>query len=267
MTFNPRQHDPTLFAGTAAYYSRYRFPYPSQLFDHLAQTLSFDGTGTAIDLGCGPGLLTTHLAQYFQKVIAIDPDDEMLAEAHGAAKAAQLRNIEFMKGSSWELPPLPSDIKLAIMGQSFHWMDRDGILRRLHELLQPQGGLAVVYQERNPPAEIQKAEDETIREFLGEKRRAGQGYYEDPPDTHEEVLARSPFTVLTPWRYSYEREQSIEGAIGYQFSTTRATTRLLGDQAGRFRSELARRLLQAAPTGNFKLRVDVTALLAHKADT
>jgi len=259
-----RRHDPTLFAGTAGYFSRYRFPYPQELFDHLSQTFRFDGTGTALDLGCGPGLLTIRLAPHFKKVVAMDPDDEMLSEARSAANTAGVSNIEFVKGSSWQLPPATEEFRFAIMGQSFHWMDRDQVLKELHAMLEPQGIVTIVFQERHEPAEIRVVEEETVRQFLGDRRRAGQGYYEHPPETHETVLARSLFKMLGPWRYSYERTQTIDRAVGYVFSTSRASPRLLGDRADSFEAELRRKLLEAAPRGKFKLRVDVTALLGRK---
>jgi len=103
-----------------------------------------------------------------------------------------------------------------------------------------------------------------VRKFLGERRRAGRGYYEHPPDSHEVVFARSPFTPLAPWHYSYERQQTIDEAVGFVFSTSRATRQLLGDRAAEFEAELRKQFLVAAPAGKFKLGVDVTALLGTK---
>ena len=264
MKHNPVQYDPKLFAGTAAYYSRYRFPYPQQIFDYLIQTLKLNGTGTALDLGCGPGWLTVGLAPHFSKLIAIDPDDEMLTEARRAVNEAQTNNVEFVKGSSWQLSPDLGSFRFTVMGQSFHWMDRDQVLKDLHAMLEPQGYVAVVYQERQSPAALRNAEDETVMKFLGDRRRAGGGYYDHPADGHETVLARSKFKMITPWHYTYERTQTIDEAVGYVFSTSRATRQLLGDSAGDFEVELRRRFMEAAPGGVFKLDVNVTALVGIK---
>lgn len=264
MNQNPIQYDPTLFAGTASYYSRYRFTYPRQFFDYLIETFGFNGTGTALDLGCGPASLTIPLAPSFDKVVAMDPDDEMLMEARRAAEAAKVSNIEFVKGSSWDLSPAIGKFRFVIMGQSFHWMDRDQALKALYELVEPKGGLAIVYQKRHAPLAIRNAEDEIVKEFLGERRRAGHGYYEHPPDSHEVIFARSRFTVLAPWNYSYERQQTIDEAVGFVFSTSRATRQLLGDRAAEFEAELRKQFLVAAPVGKFRLGVDVTALLGRK---
>ena len=264
MKFGPNPHDPSLFAGTASYYSRYRFPYPQPLFDYLIRIYGFDGTGMALDLGCGPGLLTLPLASSFSKMVAMDPDEGMIDEARRAANIAGLSNIEFVKGSSWELSPVMGEFRFVIMGQSFHWMERDQVLSILYDMLEPEGGVAIVNQERRTPAAITNAEDETVKKFLGDRRRAGRGYYEHPPEGHEAILARSKFAVLSPWHYSYQRAQTVDEAVGLVFSTSRATRQLLGDRAVEFEAELRRRFMEAAPGGTFKLDVDVTALLGHK---
>jgi trans-aconitate methyltransferase len=261
---NSNLHDPTLFASTAGYYSRYRFPYPQELFSYLIQAYGFDGTGTALDLGCGPGLLAIPLAPRFKRMVAMDPDEAMLAEARRAASSAGVRNIEFVKGSSWQLSPELGSFRFVVMGQSFHWMDRDQVLSTLYDMLETKGGLAVVNQKRQTPAEIKSAEDETVKKFLGERRRAGTGYYEHPPDRHDVVLARSRFNMLAPWHYSYEREQTIDEAVGFVFSTSRATKQLLGDRAAEFEAELRKQFQLAAPAGKFRLGVDVTVLLGRK---
>jgi hypothetical protein len=194
----------------------------------------------------------------------VDPDEEMLAEARRAADATGTANIEFLKGSSWQLPSFHGPLRIATMGQSFHWMDRDDVLQRLYPQIVPDGGVAILYQYFHGPPEYHEAEERTIREFLGERRRAGQGFYEEPAERHEVILARSQFKILEPWSLSYEREQTIEGSIGQIFSTSRASKRLLGPRADEFEVTLTERLREAFPRGSFMLRVDVTALLARK---
>ena len=49
-----------------------------------------------------------------------------------------------------------------MMGQSFHWMDREHVLNTLYDLLESGGGLAIVYQKRRTPTAIQIAEDQAV---------------------------------------------------------------------------------------------------------
>ncbi len=80
-------YDPTIYQGSATYYVQGRPPYSSALATTLASELGLDGSGRLLDVGCGPGVLTITLAGYFEEVIGLDPDAEMLAE--GARRAGQ----------------------------------------------------------------------------------------------------------------------------------------------------------------------------------
>ncbi|HEY9377377.1 MAG TPA: class I SAM-dependent methyltransferase, partial [Jiangellaceae bacterium] len=69
------------YATAAAHYLRGRSPYSAQLAEVMRAELGLDGTGTLIDVGCGPGVLAVQLAPLFETVIGLDPEPAMLAEA------------------------------------------------------------------------------------------------------------------------------------------------------------------------------------------
>lgn len=257
-------YDPTLFAGTAWHYARYRPDYPQPLFAHFAAAYDLDGSGRALDLGCGAGQLTFGLAPYFAQIIGMDPDLEMLHEARRAAGDAGLANLQFIAGSSWDLAPSLGAFRLVTMGDAFHWMDRDAVLHTLYELLTPGGGVAIVSHTLATPEGYQELVDATLKRFLGEKRRAGQGYYSHPPERHEVVLRRSAFTMLAPWSYERRQNWSVAQILGYLYSTSYAARRLFGDQIEHFESELTRRLLELNPDGTFAFRITTSALLGMK---
>jgi hypothetical protein len=47
--------DPSLYAGSASYYTLGRVPYPPGVAEALVAPLGLDGSGRALDVGCGPG--------------------------------------------------------------------------------------------------------------------------------------------------------------------------------------------------------------------
>jgi len=94
------KNKPTLFKGTAWYYSRFRPSYPSALETVLRDQFGLDGTGRLLDLGCGPGPVAIRRAHLFDRVVAMDPESEMLAEGQAAAERAEVSNIEWRRGSS-----------------------------------------------------------------------------------------------------------------------------------------------------------------------
>jgi ubiquinone/menaquinone biosynthesis C-methylase UbiE len=72
---------------------RGRPPYAPGLADTLRQTLSLDGQGRLLDVGCGPGVVTLPLAHLFGEAVGLDPDPGMLAEGARRAAGAGIGNI------------------------------------------------------------------------------------------------------------------------------------------------------------------------------
>ncbi|MFE5302268.1 hypothetical protein [Streptomyces sp. NPDC056632] len=62
-----------LFASAAEHYARFRPGYPDEFFALLAERFGLDGTQTAMDLGCGPGMSALPLAPHVDRLYAIDP--------------------------------------------------------------------------------------------------------------------------------------------------------------------------------------------------
>src|SRR5690242_10429232 len=111
-------YDPTIYAGTAAYYTRGRPPYSYALAATLAADLGLDGSGGLLDAGCGPGVLAIELAGLFRQVVGLDPDAGMLAEAARRAAAAGITNIRWVQARAEEIPTLQLGMfRLVTFGQ------------------------------------------------------------------------------------------------------------------------------------------------------
>jgi ubiquinone/menaquinone biosynthesis C-methylase UbiE len=261
---NYLQYDPTLFQGTARYYSAYRFPYPNELFQHIAQRFQLDKNSQVLDLGCGTGNLSIPLASYCQKVIGMDTDPEMIKEAKRLVSCTQIENIEWVLGSSWDISNEMGPFQATIIGEAFHWMDRENVLRSLYDVTVPYGGITIVSKKQVGPSGYQEVVDQVIKQFLGEKRKAGKGFYAHPSERYEEVLSRSEFSILNPWSFEYRVDRTIEDLIGFLYSTSYASKRLLGDEVESFEKELRHGLLSVEPTGKLSFHVTITALMGQK---
>ena len=85
------QWDPTLYGGSAPYYLKGRLPYAPHLAQAFVDALDLDGTGRLIDVGTGPGNLAMDLAPFFEEVLGIDADADMVLEA---AREGRRRGID-----------------------------------------------------------------------------------------------------------------------------------------------------------------------------
>ncbi len=266
------------FKGTAWYYARYRPKYPNVFFTDVVEKFQLDGKGCLLDLGCGTGLLTLPLANYFEEVVGIDPEPEMLAEAKVQTNLAGVNNVTWVEASSYQLNDLKSQLgkfKLVTMGASFHWMDRDATLQSLNEMITPDGGIVIVgnasvWTRLSDASFSTKVNDwerqvkVVVQRWLGETRRAGNSIFVVPEERHEVILTRSPFSKVEVYNYEIERNWNIESIKGHLYSTSFCSLPLLGDKVDAFEKDLENTLLAVEPSGLFRECVSYQALYAWR---
>lgn len=256
-----------LFKGTGKYYATYRPGYPDQFFQDIVKKFSLDGTGTLLDLGCGTGQLTIPLSSHFEKVIAMDPEPEMLLEGKKQAHRQKVRNIEWIPGDSTTLNRRYGSFKLVVMGRSFHWMDRDKILKKLFKLIESDGGIVIVYDMDymfHTKIKWKKAVRDIIDKYLGQERRAGSGIYQYSKDRHETVIKRSPFKKFITKHYRVTRSWTPQSIIGHLYSTSFSSRAVLGKKRIAFEKDLKRQLHHLSPQRKFTEKIMVEALYISK---
>jgi ubiquinone/menaquinone biosynthesis C-methylase UbiE len=250
------------FAATAAYY-HFRAPYAPDAIAFLIRTFALDLKSRVLDLGCGPGTLTLPLAAVVGEVLALDPEPQMIGAAEAAARAAGRHNIRWICARAEDLPADAGRVRLATLGQSFHWMDRDAVLARLADVVEPGGGLAVVNPGRRRPQESWEAVAEALVErFLGPRgpRRGGS-----PEPKHEPALVRSShFSRFETHAFSTAFTRDIASVIGAVYSLSYASQPRFGDRVGDFEAALTAALLAQNPSGLFHEQVETEVIVAMR---
>jgi SAM-dependent methyltransferase len=248
--------DPSLYSGSAAYYAQGRLPYPPRIANILQEALGLDGTGSYLDVGCGPGSLTLLLAPLFESAIGIDADPEMIRVAKTVSADVDWRCMR-----AEELPADLGPQRLITLAQSFHWFNRPlvaGIARRMIE----PGGACVHVQARThegaegstaPRAEI----GDLVARYLGTTQRAGQGLLPNgTPGKEDEIYRRAGFKG--PERIDVARgevfERTEDQIVASVFSLSSAAPHLFGDRLAEFEDELRELLKRASPSGLFHER-------------
>ncbi len=264
------EHSPDLFASAAAYYARYRPPYPDVFFRHVAERFGLDGTGRLIDIGCGTGQLAIPFAPHFAEVVGYDPDPAMLAEAAAVAERAGVANARWVQGRDTDLERLSQEIgsvRMATFGRSFHWMERDAILRTLDQMIESNGSVVICSDaERiwHISGDWQHATQQVIRRWLGDVRRAGSGTYNVRHVPFTETLQASAFSDVEYYQTTVERFPSIDDIVGYLYSTSFCSRHVLGDKQAAFEADLRRTLREINPEGHFSEQLDFEAWLARR---
>jgi SAM-dependent methyltransferase len=253
-----------LFRGTAAYYERFRVPYPREVFDWITNEYRLDGRGRLLDGGCGTGQVALPLSHLFDEVIALDPDEQMLRACERAAHDRGVTNIRFLNSRTEEVTNDISPLRLATFGASFHWMDRVFVAERLYNLMEPTGGIVAISPSnflsgREP---WQAIVIQTIKDWLGQERRAGAGLFKSTP-LHQECLAQTPFTNIKLIDFHTTHVWTIDNFIGFLYSTSFASRAVLGDLQEPFEEDLRNRLSGISDTDRFVEEIEFSIVSAR----
>jgi SAM-dependent methyltransferase len=253
------------FRTTADYYSRFRVPYPDRLIERVTERTGLKPGERVLDLGCGPGPLGVAFARLAgADVTAVDPEPEMLDAARENAAEAGV-NMHFLQGSSYDLSPDFAPLKLAVMGRSFHWMDRPATLAALDKLIAPGGGV-VLFSDKHISAtpdwrDVLHQLSETYSPEKAAERKLRRAPEFGP---HEAMLLRSPFRNLERIGIVNERVIGAEDIIGRAFSMSVTSPQALGDRTEEFEAAFRSELAALSPSGTFTEIVEGHALIAFR---
>jgi ubiquinone/menaquinone biosynthesis C-methylase UbiE len=252
------------FAGTAVYYNRFRAPYAQAAIDFIVERYSLGKGARALDLGCGPGTLAIPLSNTVGEVVAVDPDADMIAEGRRLAASRGRHNIQWLRSKAEGIPLGAEPFQVATIGQAFHWMNRDEVLRKLAILIANGGGVALVNPgKRRPQESWEPVADQIVTKFLGVRTRHPRSNPQEPE--HEPALVRSGyFSNFESVEFSSRITRDIHSIIGCVYSSSSSAKPLFGDDAHAFEAELAKALLIMNPTGVFKEQVETEVLIAPK---
>jgi ubiquinone/menaquinone biosynthesis C-methylase UbiE len=269
----PSWNPENIFQGTAWYYARYRPAYPDAVIDLLIEKFGLTKDSRVLDLGCGTGQISLQLAPNVSKVVAVDPQEDMLEEGKKAAGALKFSNITWLKSESGKLAamaPKIGEVKVTVIARAFHWMNRAQTLADLYKITLPGGGVAIiadssVFEESVLP--WKQAVVQTVKKWLGEERKAGtKGTFQHPTKTFEAYFEESQFSNFTTDVITVERNWTADDIIGYMYSTSLASPPVLGDKKEPFETDLRRRLREMEKSGQFKEPATVKVMMAWKTE-
>ena len=253
------------FAGVAESYQRYRVPYPDAVFDWIVREYGLDGRGRLLDVGCGTGYVCLTLSRWFEDVVAIDPEPDMLRVAERMARDREVTNIRFLGLRAEDVPPALAPFRLVTFGNSFHWTDRTRVARALFPLIVPGGGLVALASSTvwSGAAPWKRALLDTIKAWLGP--RAGDGRLPGAP-LHQDVLRETPFRGARVHEIVVPYTWTIDALIGLLHSSSLQMRRVLGDRVTEFEDDVRERLGPLVPDGRFEDDITFTIVAAKRSD-
>jgi SAM-dependent methyltransferase len=251
------------FRAAASHYLTGRPPYPPRLIARVAALTGLQRGGRVLDLGCGPGQLALAFSGFAAEVLAVDPEPEMLRVARATAGGAPIR---FVQGSSNDLGPAFGRFQLAVMGRSFHWMDRADTLRRLDRLIEP-GGAVALFGDTHPelPDNAWRAAwREVLERYVepgGARPHRGAGWV-----GHEAFLLDSAFCRLDKVAAIDRRHIPVVTLVERALSRSTHSPDLLGERVEMLSEEVVRALEPFVRDGMITEVVETYALVVTRGE-
>ncbi|PAW79961.1 MAG: hypothetical protein B9S32_01135 [Verrucomicrobia bacterium Tous-C9LFEB] len=259
--------EPHRFRSTVDHYVRGRLPYPRTLIRRVINATRLAAGSRVLDLGCGPGFLAFAFEPYVREVIGVDPEPAMLQAATEHARALSLE-IDFLQGSSYDLPAGLGLFHLIVMGRSFHWMNRAATLRNLADHVSPKG--AIVLFGDSHPAHFQinqwKQAYQSVLDSYGRTDKVHGSFGRNNPAwvPDEILLHESEFNRIERVSILQQLSMPISRLTDRALSMSSTSPEKLGSRLPDFLEELEATLQPFARNGRITELVEFEALIGFK---
>ncbi|WP_367305906.1 class I SAM-dependent methyltransferase [Alicyclobacillus acidocaldarius] len=211
------------FSGFAKLYDTYRPEAPETVRELLIAYLG-KKPDTVVDLGSGTGLSTFPWRHDTRRVIGVEPNDDMRAQAERRAMDLGADNVTFLQGISTAIPCSDASADLVTCSQSFHWMDPQPTLREVARVLGP-GGVFAAYDCDWPPSccletdvayeKLLQCAEASIRRHVPERDQARKW----PKEQHlDQIRASGLFSFAKEVVFHVETRLGADAFVGIALS-------------------------------------------------
>lgn len=149
-----------LFNNKAALYAANRPSYSPNVLKYLQKDLGFSSTVLGADIGCGTGQLTKILAEYFDLVYAVEPNNSMMQECQ--KYLYNYKNILYECHSAESTEIDDNKLDYITTAQAFHLFHNAETLREFKRILKPDGRLIIVYNMKNHSSDLFLKNEEVL---------------------------------------------------------------------------------------------------------
>ena len=151
------------FTGKGAVYAAARPRYAEGLLEYLASKERLEPGALVADVGSGTGIFSEQLLDAGLRVIGVEPNADMRAQAEHALCGR--KGYRSVCGTA-DAMGLPDDsVDCVTAAQAFHWFDAEAFKRECRRVLKPGGFVAIVYNMREVESPYMQAFAQLTRRF------------------------------------------------------------------------------------------------------
>jgi SAM-dependent methyltransferase len=144
------------FSGFAGEYNQHRPQPPAALAPLLSQLAGTELPMLVVDLGSGTGLSSRYWTGYAQRVVGVEPNADMRAEAQRQTQAA---NVEYHAGFAHATGLPDRCAQIVTCMQALHWMDPPATFSEARRILRPGGVFAAIDYDWPPVTRSWRADE------------------------------------------------------------------------------------------------------------
>lgn len=144
------------FSGKAEIYAKYRPSYPSEIVDYLYRKTNAE---TVADIGAGTGIFTKCLLAKSWKVIAVEPNEDMLSQLRSNV------SCEIVKSGAENTGIAEHSIDLVTVAQAFHWFNQDLFKAECKRILTRNGIVSLLWNTADESKEIVVKQNEIHKKY------------------------------------------------------------------------------------------------------
>lgn len=190
------------FDGMGQIYKQFRPSYPQAFLNCMFSEIGLPKNAVFADVGAGTGILTRQLLKTGSTVYAVEPNDDMRAQAEADLKC--FPNFIAVRGTAEDTKLQNNSVDCVAAAQAFHWFDRARFQTECRRILKENGKVVLVWNSRDGDStlvqeneRINRAYCPNFKGFSGEMRSAVKaGDFSDFfCGTYEEKTFPHPLTM------------------------------------------------------------------------
>ncbi len=149
-----------LFDNKAKLYAANRPSYSQNVLKYMQEDMGFSTKALGADVGCGTGQLTKILAEYFDFLYAVEPNDSMMQECK--KYLCNYQNIQYIHKCAENIGISNNTLDYITVAQAFHLFHNSETLQELKRTLKPKGYLIIIYNMKNHSSELFLKNEEVL---------------------------------------------------------------------------------------------------------
>lgn len=180
-----------------------------------------------------------------------------------ASKSAD--NVQWHVQRAEDLEAPPEHFELVTIGSAFHRLHRRLVAGKALDWLKPSCCLAVMGSSSlwTGKEEWQDLVSNIVRTWTARPPVADQKTSDQPRETFQEALRHAGFTEVDERLFHLPHMWSLDTLVGYLYSLSGASKRVLGDKAEAFEADLRETLLAYDSSGLYSETIEFHLMLAR----